>query len=248
MANLKKKKVIGNILSPEDKLYLRRVGRYLQSMGMDDGNIEFDFDYEFDWNDFDWDYITHFSNNYAAEIPEGLIEILKKIFKYIGTNDLDLGPNVNEGDMLSQRVDVDIDVNEKVIVVSNWWSYYDRGDSSSKYWGGEDGKEIFEEWEQNGLFEDLEIPNDGLLTIKYNGSGDSGYIESSFDEIGDQVPAPMEDWCYNQLERNYGGWEINEGSDGEFVFNFHTMEIELTHTYNVEETATNTIYEEKFGN
>jgi hypothetical protein len=56
----------------------------------------------------------------------------------------------------------------------------------------------------------------------------------------------MEDWCYEQLERYYGGWEINEGSDGEFIFNFHDMTIELNHTYNVEQDAHDTIYEESF--
>jgi hypothetical protein len=40
------------------------------------------------------------------------------------------------------------------------------------------------------------------------------------------------------LEKNYGGWEINEGSQGYFVFDTKNNIIELEHTYNelVEET------------
>jgi hypothetical protein len=82
--------------------------------------------------------------------------------------------------------------------------------------------------------------------VKYNGSGDSGYIESNFDETGDSIPSEIEDWCYNKLESNFGGWEINEGSDGQFIFNFHDMTIRLDHTYNTEETTSDTIYKENF--
>ena len=32
------------ILTPEEKKYLRRVANYISSMGMYDGNIEFDID------------------------------------------------------------------------------------------------------------------------------------------------------------------------------------------------------------
>jgi len=82
--------------------------------------------------------------------------------------------------------------------------------------------------------------------FQYNGSGDSGYIESNFEENGDALPTSIEDWCYRQLEDNFGGWEINEGSDGEFKFNFNDMTITLNHTYNTEENSTDTIFEESF--
>ena len=59
-------------------------------MGMQDGNIEIDMDNqeEFDYDNVDWDYITHFSNNYNADIPSGLIPILQKIMKYCDDNNL----------------------------------------------------------------------------------------------------------------------------------------------------------------
>ena len=45
------------ILTPEEKKYLRRVANYISSMGMYDGNIEFDIDSysPFDPNDIEWD-------------------------------------------------------------------------------------------------------------------------------------------------------------------------------------------------
>jgi hypothetical protein len=235
-----------NLLTPEDKQYLRRVCRYLGSLGMRDGSIEMDIDsgWDYDFSDIDWEDQTHFANNYSAEVPDGLIPIYKKIADHIQENNLYKSPQYD--DINYERIDFDIDCQKSEISVNHWYTYYQRGDSNSVTWDDEDDKEIFEEWEKEGVLEDLDIPNDGILTIKYNGSGDSGYIENSFEEIGDQVPAAIEDWCYNQLERNFGGWEINEGSDGEFIFNFHDMTIELNHTYNVEENTTDTIYEESF--
>jgi hypothetical protein len=235
-----------NILTPEDKQYLRRVCRYLGSLGMIDGSIEMDIDsgWDYDFSDIVWEDQTHFANNYSAEVPDGLIPIYKKIADYIQENNLYRSPEYD--DINYERVDFDIDCQKAEISVNHWYTYYERGNSNSVTWDAEDDKKIFEEWEKDGVFEDLDIPDDGILTIKYNGSGDSGYIENSFEEIGDQVPAAIEDWCYNQLERHFGGWEINEGSDGEFIFNFHDMTIELNHTYNVEENTTDTIYEESF--
>jgi hypothetical protein len=235
-----------NLLTPEDKQYLRRVCRYLGSLGMRDGSIEMDIDsgWDYDFSDIIWEDQTHFANNYSAEVPDGLIPIYKKIADHIQENNLYKSPQYD--DINYERIDFDIDCQKSEISVNHWYTYYQRGDSNSVTWDAEDDKEIFEEWEKEGVLEDLDILNDGILTIKYNGSGDSGYIENSFEEIGDQVPAAIEDWCYNQLERNFGGWEINEGSDGEFIFNFHDMTIELNHTYNVEENTTDTIYEESF--
>jgi hypothetical protein len=213
---------------------------------MIDGSIEMDIDsgWNFDFDEINWEDQTHFANNYSAEVPDGLLPIYKKIADYIQENNLYRSPQYD--DINYERVDFDIDCQKGEISVNHWYSYYDRGDSNSVTWDAEDDKEIFEEWEKDGVLQDLDIPDDGILTIKYNGSGDSGFIENSFEEIGDLVPAAIEDWCYNQLESNFGGWEINEGSDGEFIFNFHDMTIELNHTYNTEESSTDTIYEESF--
>ena len=236
------------ILTPEEKQYLRRISNYLGSMGMQDGNIEIDMDNqeEFDYDNVDWDYITHFTNNYNADIPSGLIPILQKIMMYCDNNNLIKEPDYD--DMNYQRLEYDIDVDSKKISFTRWWSFYTRGEGSSVTWEDEQGKSLFEHWEESGVLEDLTIPDDGILIVTYNGSGDSGYLESSFNETGDGVPAAIEDWCYRELSDNYSGWEINEGSDGQFIFNFHDMTIELVHTENIEDNASDTYYEESFNN
>ena len=234
-----------NALSPEDKKYLRGLSNYLNSMGMVDGSIEIDLESGYsNIQDIIWDNITHFSNNYRAEIPDGLIVILKKIMNYVDENNLFRDHGMS--DINYERLDFDIDTERREISVNHWWSYYDTGEENSVEWDDEEGKDLFEGWEKDGVFEDLEVPDNGILTLSYNGSGDSGFVESSFDENNESVPSAIEDWCYDQLESHFGGWEINEGSDGEFIFNFNDMTITLNHTYNTEENEHDTIYEENF--
>jgi hypothetical protein len=232
------------ILTPEEKQYLRRVSNYLGSMGMRDGTIEIEIenDLTVDYDDVDWNYITHFNNNYNSDIPSGLIPILQKIMKYC----FEKGLIKEHDDYINyQRLEYDIDIDDKVIRFSHLWYYYDKGEGSYKEYDSEEDIGRFDSWVEL-YFSDVEIPNDGVLTISYNGSGDSGYIEDSFKENGNRVPAGIEDWCYGELSRNYGGWEIEEGSDGNFVFDFNTKIVTLNHTENVEKNESDTYFKQSF--
>jgi hypothetical protein len=133
-----------------------------------------------------------------------------------------------------------IDSVKKEISLTHMYSYQTEGGSE-----GVEYDDMIEEWEEKGVFDDIEIPEDNYLVLKYNGGGDSGYIESNF-ENGEPVPTEVENWCYQQLEENFGGWEINEGSQGEFQFDFNEKTVILSHAYNVEESRSNTLWEEEF--
>lgn len=228
------------ILTPEEKKYLGKVSRYLSSLGMKYGEINFEMDTDdeeilYNPNDFP----THFDNNYTAEIPDGLVPILKKIIDYV--DDSDLYDNLpNDGDIDYQRFEITIDGVKREISLTHIYSYFSEGDSS-----GVEYDDMIEEWEEKGVFDDVSIPEDGYLTLKYNGGGDSGYIESDFDN-GEPSPGAVEEWCYQQLSDNFGGWEINEGSQGEFQFDFNEKTVILQHTYNTILDETNTIWEEEF--
>lgn len=61
------------------------------------------------------------------------------------------------------------------------------------------------------------------LIFTFDGGGDSGYIESSGEnEDGDSVEltGPLEDVCYEILQKYFSGWEIDEGSYGKIIFDF----------------------------
>lgn len=235
---------MSNILTLEEKKYLQRVCRYLGSLGMTNGIIEFEFDYsEFDCEDVDWKQITTFSNNYTAEIPDVMIEISKKLLNYVCENDLIRTPDVD--DINWQRIEIDLDCEDSTISVVLDYNYYDIGDTET------DTRSLEEDEENESLREVFDVLEDDpeiqerILTIDYSGGGDSGYLEDSFNN-GDSVPAVVSDFCYNMLENRFGGWEINEGSQGNFEIDLDKKEITLNHTYNIDETGRDTLLEEKF--
>ena len=228
------------ILTPEEKKYLGKVSRYLSSLGMKYGDIIFEMesdDEEISYSEND--FPTHFENNYIAEIPDGLVPILKRIIFHL--EDENLFEDLPDGsDIDYQRFEITIDGVNREIFLTHIYSYYDEGDTT-----GVEYDDMIEEWEEKGVLNMIEIPEDGYLNLKYNGGGDSGYIESDFDN-GQPVPTEIEEWGYQQLEENFGGWEINEGSQGEFQFDFNEKTVILSHTYNIIEDRSNTLWEEEF--
>jgi hypothetical protein len=235
-----------NILTPEEKKYLGKVSRYLSSLGMSYGEIQFEMEPDDDEISYSENYFpTHFENNYNAEIPDGLVPILKKIISYVDDEGLH-SELPDDGEIDYQRFEITIDSVKKEISLTHSYSYQTEGDTQ-----GVEYDDMIEEWEEKGVFDDIEIPEDNYLVLKYNGGGDSGYIESHFDSgarnpYGESVPTEVEEWCYQQLEDNFGGWEINEGSQGEFQFDFNEKTVILSHTYNIEESKSNTLWEEEF--
>jgi hypothetical protein len=231
-----------NILTPEEKKYLGKISRYLSSLGMNYGEINFEMEPEEDEIAYNpKDFPTHFDNNYTAEIPDGLVPILKKIIDYVDDEGL-YNELPDDANIDYQRFEITIDGegSKKEIALTHIYSFQTDGDTQ-----GVEYDDMIEEWEEKGVFNDTSIPEDNYLVLKYNGGGDSGYIESDF-ENGEPSPGEVEEWCYQQLEENFGGWEINEGSQGEFQFDFNNKTVILSHTYNIEESRSNTLWEEKF--
>lgn len=234
------------ILTPEEKKYLNRTCNYLGSYGMTEGTISIELDsdqYSLSHEDIDWKYIRHFDNNYRVELPEGLVPILKKVINHVVEEGVFDSPDMDL--MNYQNIDIEIDCTRKELTVTHNYSYYSRGDGQNIEYDSDEDKERFDKWMDEDM-QDVEVPSDGILTVTYNGGGDSGYIESSFDETSDAIPASIEDWMYSQLESHFGGWEINEGSDGRFIFNFNNSTVELEHIYNTEESESKTLFEENF--
>jgi len=229
-----------NILTPDEKKYLGKVSRYLSSLGIQYGEIQFEMEPDEEGISYNpKDFPTHFENNYRAEIPDGLVPILKKIIDYVDDDGL-YSELPNDGYIDYQRFEITIDSVKKEISLTHIYSYQTEGDTQ-----GVEYDDMIEEWEEKGVFDDTEIPEDNYLVLKYNGGGDSGYLESDF-ENRTPVPTEVENWCYQQLEENFGGWEINEGSQGEFQFDFNEKTVILSHTYNIEESKSNTLWEEEF--
>lgn len=232
-----------SLLTPEDKKVLQRVSRILSSYGMKEGTVETEgFDYYSDFSDqkIDVEEWSHFSNNYTVDIPPMLYPIYDKIIKYCQDKFYDYDIDTGGNEINYARADIDIDVKKQEISLNYWCSYYDVSDYVGTEISMEDDEDL-----KKVLEEIQEVTPDSSVTLKYNGSGDSGYIESSF-ENGVLVPAAVEDYCYRILENNHGGWEINEGSQGEFIFNIDNNSVTLEHQYNTEETSNYQMFSESF--
>jgi len=233
------------ILTPEDKKDLRFISRYLNSLGMEDGTLETESHDSYEGPDLDsinpreW---SHFSNNYRVDIPEKLYPILEKVLPYAQERYENIDINTGDVDINYGRVDIDIDTKSQELSISYWFSYYQTGDGMSATFSEKDDNTV-----PDILNEISEVVYpENFVELRYNGSGDSGYIEGHFEEPYVQVPASVEDYCYKILEDLHGGWEINEGSQGSFYFDLEKKTITLEHQYNYEETETHTLYEESF--
>ena len=228
------------LLTPEDKKYLGRVCRYLGSMGMERGEIDIDVDSGYFDNDYvDVASITSFSNNYSADIPEGLYPILEKIVKHsaeLWDNDID---NVDYS-----TFNIYIDCRENSVTSYQVYTVTEPDDSSETEWGEED---ISDDETLLEVFDSLDEVSNGKneIEVTYEGSGDSGYIEDTMSN-GENIPAVVQDWCYRALENLHGGWEINEGSRGNFTFTLSPRQVELSHIFFIQEHKSDTLWEEKF--
>jgi hypothetical protein len=107
---------------------------------------------------------------------------------------------------------------------------------------------------KTAVFDALAAAGVTLVTVAFDGEGDSGQIENIQAHAGDaeaQLPTPsvefqkvawnsakldassidlreaIETLCYNYLEQEHGGWENNDGAFGEFVFSVSSKSIEL---------------------
>lgn len=234
------------LFTTEDKKALRLLSKYMQSLGISSGQIDFSFydgDSDVDLSQevpFGSRSTQTFSNHYNVEIPEFLHPIIDKILLYCNGK-TDFGGSIDVDYLNYFRLEIEIDVERKQVSATAYCGYYEAGDVDGTTWEASEDEEV------KRLMDILsEEQENEILYLKYNGGGDSGFIEESFDG-GEQVPAIVQDWCYDQLESLHGGWEINEGSDGSFEFDLRNGIINLNHTMNTEVDKQDTIFEESFG-
>ena len=113
--------------------------------------------------------------------------------------------------------------------------YYDTEDNSDEYTVEDDPKLA-------NVFNAIEMLNPDITTVELNfeGSGDSGAIDSYIvtDQGTYRVPESVERWCYGILP---SGWEINEGSSGNFTFDLDTKTVKTLISENVEGSIEDTI-------
>ena len=164
-------------------------------------------------------------------LPQRLKDFYGKLVNLVIEEDF----NIDYDNYHTIDVTYDIDDNQ-LIIRDNEVVTVTRDSGTSREIDSPDLLETMKDWLNKG------IP---IIKVNFNGGGDSGYIDDfGYDEKNNNypIPASMEDFLYNMLESNFGGWEINEGSQGEFEIYNDSSEIILSIGVNEEETETTTLW------
>ncbi len=83
------------------------------------------------------------------------------------------------------------------------------------------------------------------IEVDYSGAGDSGNIDAvhfiskkgkEIEMDDKEVREAVEEFAYAQLEEHYGGWEINDGSQGKMIIDVTNGKASFEHEWNVMET------------
>ena len=163
-----------NILTPEEKKSLRQTCRYTSSLGLKNPLISIYKD-DLDYRGLNVKLFSEFSNAYNVEVPEVYKNILLKIMTLIEENSMIEDPDVD--DINGESIDISLDCEDEALTVKHYWSFYEVRDTETREWNLKEDPEIKQ------ILDDIrsEFPKYGFLEIRYNGSGDSGYIESNFE-------------------------------------------------------------------
>lgn len=170
----------------------------------------------------------------TIKTPSMIRDLLESFFDHYMEEIDDIVNEVNNGEWSRYDVEVEIYPKENKLIYSHSFVYYyDNQSESSEY-----------EFDDEDEDDDIRIKctefinrigNPDNVTITYDGSGDSGYIESYGYTSSEQkvdLPDDIEDICYRELGSNFSGWEINEGSNGEIIITNNSLSI--YHNWNVE--------------
>ena len=234
-----KEKII-NYLNSEDSRKKLRLLYYLSSQ-FGDPIILQDVSL-YSGGDMDWYYYPTIldnghirGSNLQSHLPQGVNEFLRKFFEMVIDDCVD---DVEYDSDNYHRLDFVLDLPKKrltvdmteTIIETDIRSYVrDKNDLLD-----DNQKELIE------YFESL-LSNEGreVFTVSFNGSGDSGYIDSDCLDTNSDVRFPingiLEDYLYRFLSSVQPGWEINEGSQGDFVINTKQKEISLELGVNYED-------------
>jgi hypothetical protein len=181
------------------------------------------------------DYVNFYCDNGDKKIPSNMMDLLTELLEDTAMKLYGEARDVYDEDMSSWTT-FTANFDKKTIKITGVdVTTYGTEDTGSYYEFDDyvEGDSIYNQFIEIQKFLD-EINSTGVV-IDYSGGGDSGYIEGQYQSengSGD-VPSGIEDICYDLLEE-FGGWEINEGSQGKISLTKDS--IDVNHLWNTEES------------
>ena len=215
-------------LTPEELKTLQLFAYYCRSYGADSVYRTYYLSAcSKDWEDDKW-----YSRDVSGGI-DGYDRIDELIDKLV--DDESIIDQFNDCDG-SQRIEIEIDCKEKVLIINAYQTVYGSEPHGSDY----SLEDIESEYGEESLkaVEELFTYLDGRdARVEFSGGGDSGYIEDDMwvDSERVDIPKPIDDLLYSMLNGNFAGWENNEGGQGSWEFNSGDKTIFFDFNYNTEE-------------
>jgi len=186
-----------------------------------------------------------YNNIQIIDLPQECIQSLRTWYeREVSSNFDDVQSSLYDmvpNDVNYETLEFKFDCITKEISASLKVTYTEESDEDGNSWSdNEEVSEICQNFRN-------QHPNCNILTVQYYGGGDSGSIEDVYCDgeylNNDVIPLDMENFIYSNLP---GGWEINEGSRGQYIFDLAKNQVEHSHInyYDSEESAT--IVSDKF--
>jgi hypothetical protein len=181
------------------------------------------------------DYVNFYCDGNDKKIPSNMMDLLTELLEDTAMKLYGEARDVYDEDMSSWTT-FTVNFDNKTIKIDGVdVTTYGTEDTGSYYEFDDyvEGDSIYNQFIEIQKFLD-EINSTGVV-IDYSGGGDSGYIEGQYQSengSGD-VPSGIEGICYDLLEE-FGGWEINEGSQGKISLTKDS--IDVNHLWNTEES------------
>lgn len=243
-------------LTDKQKNDLKRFSLILNSLNMEDG-VEWYYRYYGEWED-DEPAGPYYNNRDVSSELNFLPESIGTLFEEIKEN-FDTGNFYNEYyDNENGTLTFIVNAEKKEIIIN--YDYYvmitedsniekNFSDFSNVTAGWRGEERAVKTLTNQNVVNELIKQYGSFCKLKYDGGGDSGWIENEIetengiteikketDADADGVEVNLETISYDLLELYYGGWEINEGSHGSINYNFHEQKVTMIHYQNIEST------------
>jgi len=210
-------------LSPEQLSTLEVFSHYCRSYGAKEvsRSVWFQFGGE-EWSDNNWSSPQRNMGIESYRSIDNLLEFLIEEYSLF-----DLADDSDNECELTFEIDC-VSKNMRIYAFQTVYEYVDSGSESDS--NENDSLLLF--------FTKMKNQGVAVGTVDFSGGGDSGTIEGRLqqeDGVEIVLPLDVEDFLYSMLEDHQSGWEIDDGSQGTFTFDFEEDKVILDFQLNTKE-------------
>ena len=187
--------------------------------------------YDFDYMGIELDDKRNFFyvNGERIETPPGLDKYLSDLLENTISEETiydNLPTNISDDFQERGTIDVSLYPEEFRMEIGIYYDYT-KGETMT---GGYDIDRVIGKIDPESIQE--YIDNGDIFTVYFSGSGDRGDVEENglVNNEYDPIPDPVQGLVYNTLDRYYGAWAEDTGSNGEMEVDFSNMTIDVKYT------------------